>query len=111
MRLPALALLDVSTGHVSAATERWLNGSMTINSTGPAIDGNERHWLEHRNPALIVIPWNAGWFLFCSEPTDAFGAIPEDIRRILNLARRAGADWIKLDEDGTVHETLPWYDG
>jgi len=79
-------MLVISTAHIT---------NQTCNSYLP----------DHR--ASCYLKGDYGHFLHVSAPHEGD---PDDLRDVLEMASKAGADWLMLDNDGPTLEGLPTYD-
>ena len=89
--------LDISSGHLSAATWSWLDAQLADaalrdprNETAAALAGGRtRH----------------GWFIYAAqEPIEDF---PADLALVLHEARKRGAEYALLDCDAAPNQDLP----
>lgn len=92
---PWLAVLECSTGYLTPATRRELEG-----------------WDHHSAPTALFGATEFGWFVWCPIEWDAeaHAAVPADLRAVLTWAREQGANYVLFDADGcATHEGLTWY--
>ena len=89
-------ILDVSSGHLSAATWEWLDG---ITSDEAVRDP--------RNPNAEILGGRTrhGWFVWANE--DQITPVPADLAAVLRLARQRGCAYALLDCDALPMEDLP----
>lgn len=84
--------LDLSTGHVSAATAEWL-------------DMNARKLISYK----IQLKGEYGWLIFAlSEEFDV--EVPEDLLKVINYAKAKKCTWIMFDRDGATIDKLPYFE-
>ena len=88
--------LDVSSGHLSAATWEWLDGITSDenlrdprNSHAEILGGRTRH----------------GWFVWASDAPPA--TVPADLATLMRLARQRDCEHLLLDCDALPMEDLP----
>ncbi len=89
--------LDVSGGHLSAATWDWLDRQLAddvlrapSNSAGALLAGGKTRY---------------GWFVYC--PEEGAEELPQDLRKVLARARQSGAEYALFDCDAIPLEDLP----
>lgn len=105
-----MALLDISTGHLSEKTRDWLDEQIKIEAEeqpGRPVRG----WMcTSARSGVVAFPFDYGWFMHVREEELNDGTLAADLQEVLNYASRQGYDWIKLDADGERYEQLPFYE-
>lgn len=95
--------LDLSTGHVSHATMKW------IEIAGLGFAADTEGW-----PPMTIATYEHGCFITVPdlERLDAgnMETLPRDLANVLIYAFAHGARLVRLDSDGDRIETLPYYD-
>ena len=88
--------LDVSSGHLSAATWEWLD---TISADDTLRDP--------RNPHAGILGGRTrhGWFVWASDAPPA--TVPADLATLMRLARQRDCEYLLLDGDALPMEDLP----
>ncbi|MGU9981492.1 hypothetical protein ACJ4V0_15765 [Phreatobacter sp. HK31-P] len=96
--------LDLSTGHLSPATHRWMREQGKI--TASMVTGTDP------SPAFLMGPMPYGWFCWAGMEDDAdnLGALPKDLRKCIRHAKSSGCDYILFDADASIVAELPTYD-
>jgi hypothetical protein len=89
--------LDVSSGHLSPDTWAWLDAQLA--------DDALRNPRNAHAALLAGGRTQYGWFVYA--PEDGLDGIPDDLVRVLQLARRLGADYALLDCDALPNLDLP----
>jgi hypothetical protein len=92
--LPIRRLLDISTDHLSKASEKVLEDG----GVGDAI--------------LVVTPTEHGYLVFADtdeEKTLSEAGVPQDLVDLLEFATRNGCDYIMFDNDAAVVPGLPTF--
>lgn len=114
--LSMMKLLDLSTCHIQESTcNGWFPDQLDkqLNETYAGSTGIEFRYIA---PVVFYGKGEYGWFVHVSsdwkestpeEPLEP--SVPEDLRRVLEYAARAGADWIMFDRDGERVDPLPVY--
>lgn len=90
-------MVALSTGHLTAATAQLFED---VEAAANAMN---------REKLPVFYPkgeW--GWFVYVGE--DAGEPYPDDLKAILDFARRKGCDWIMFDSDAGLVDCLPTYD-
>lgn len=90
-------LLSISAGHLSAATWTWLDEHLG--------KGALRDPRDSVSALLAGGPTRYGWFMVC--PTEGRNELPDDLRGVLDHARRRGAGYVLFDRDSNPLEDLP----
>lgn len=91
------AFMDCSSGHLSPTTWAWLDAQFTDD--------------ELRNPHNLVAGQLAGgrtrygWLVYAIEEPAV--DVPEDLLRVLRLARQRNAEYVLFDSDAAPDEHLP----
>lgn len=86
-------MLELSTGHVSETTAKWLDKAITAQGIAGAL-------------------WEYGWFVYCVDEnsgTDEY-VYPDDLWGVMCFARKHGFYWVRFDRDGDCIDGLPTYD-
>ncbi len=88
--------LDVSGGHLSAATWEWLDGNTS--------DDTLR---DLRNPHAEILGGRTrqGWFVWASDVPAS--TVPADLASVMRLARQQGCEHVAFDCDALPMEDLP----
>jgi len=84
-----IAMMDLSTSHITQATSEQLVLLDPIKS-------------------IYAAPHDFGWFVYV--PDDIEPDTPHDLVKVFEYARRNKCSWIKFDCDAPVDEELPVYD-
>lgn len=114
---PFMKLLDLSTAHIQ---ERTCNGwfhEQQVKEQSETIEGPTGVVFSYIPPVVFYEKGEYGWFVhvstdwgFSSPEEPLHQDVPEDLKRVLEYAARAGADWIMFDRDGEHNDELPVYD-
>ena len=89
--------LDCSSGHLSPETWSWLDAHLG--------DDVLRDPADRITASLAGGRTRYGWFVYAPEDPD--DAIPEDLRRVCDSARKQGAEYVLFDCDALPMEALP----
>lgn len=84
-----LSMLELSTAHIRQSTAEKLDSDWSAK--------------------LIMSKWmEYGWIIYASSslPPDT----PPDLALLLNKANALGAEYLKLDRDGDINDSLPTYE-
>jgi len=96
--------LDISTGHLSPATHRWMReqGRITANMVTAS----------DPSPAFCMGPTPYGWFCWAGMEDDAdnLQALPVDLQACIREAKRQGCDYIHFDADADTIDVLAVFD-
>ena len=89
--------LDLSSGHLSADTQVWLDAQLADdvlrapeNSQAAMIAGGKTRY---------------GWFVYA--PEDIAEDLPDDLTTVLRKGREQGAEYVLFDSDAAPHPDLP----
>ena len=88
--MPIHTYLDLSTGHLTAATRDKLDYTP------------HPEW-----PAMSIASYEFGWFL--TVPVEDLHLLPDDLCVVMRLAKDLGIAVVRFDADGDVHQVLPYY--
>ena len=88
--------LDVSSGHLSAATWAWLDAMTSDEAVRDP---------RNANAEILGGRTRYGWFVLASE--DPIAPVPADLAAVMRLARQQGCDYALLDCDALPMEDLP----
>lgn len=86
-----MAIPVVSTGHIPAEVREKLDASSMPYG-------------------LYSASYPDGWFIACGENGDDDEGLPEPLAAVLQWARKAGYEWVRLDTDGDEIDGLPTYE-
>ncbi|MFS0841301.1 hypothetical protein [Paenibacillus sp. 1P03SA] len=91
-------MLDISLGHVTADTVEFLDNCV-----------------EEGHPIVCYEKFIYGFFIVVPAEQEDYDevlkVIPEDLKRVFELAKAYGCDWINLDTDASIYKSLPFYEG
>ncbi|WP_175047945.1 DUF5983 family protein [Duganella vulcania] len=85
--------LDVATSHISKATSEFLESVAGSNSLGQT-----------------VASYEYGFFVTVREDQQYHDSVPEDLRTVLEFARKQGCIVVRFDAHGLDHEVLPSFE-
>ncbi len=88
--------LDVSSGHLSVETWKWLD---TVTCDDSVRDPRNAH------AEILGGRTRHGWFVWANE--DPITPVPADLAAVLRLARQRGCAYALLDCDALPMEDLP----
>jgi hypothetical protein len=89
-----VSMLEVSTSHITEESNKLLLQS-----------------LEESFPLIVYEKSTYGFLIMVTENNDDINHLPQDLIRVINLARRRGCAWIMLDRDGDHEDAdLPTYE-
>lgn len=97
---PLRAFLDLSTGHLTHRTRRWLDGLDWVNE-GPFGASTSYGWFIYAHDDDVCQP---------SAPHAPPGRFPADLWACMCRANELGADYLLFDCDAMEVEGLPVYD-
>ncbi len=89
-----LAMMDVSTGHLSTATRAWLERKDVL----------AKHGFMSRDTGYAMSS-----YLGANEEWKNHQDLPEDLIHVLRYAHANKFDWILFDADAEADPNLPWY--
>lgn len=92
MNLTVFSMLELSTAHISLETNQMLEKDTLSLAFFAKSDMNMQY----------------GWFI--SVPYDDEDWLPDDLQRIMNLAKEKNFKWVMLDCEGARSEHLPVFD-
>lgn len=101
--VPLRSFADLSTAHLTGELAQWLEEECQRRSWGKATEGM---------PSI----WNLGngFFIWVPDPEfdhpDFDRVVGPILKRILEVARLAGADYVLLDRDAGTCDALPVFD-
>lgn len=74
------------------------------------ISGETSEFLDDESRAELVVYGKAtfGWFIVVDHAATEEN-VPDDLKRVLDLAREKGCAWLCLDQDANILEELPEY--
>jgi hypothetical protein len=91
-KLPVFKYMDLSTGHITKATSEFLQKH--AQSTDPS-------------PVIVYEKANYGFMIVVDGNKRN---VPKDLKKILALAIQNDCYFIMLDRDGTIIQSLPFYE-
>ena len=88
-----ISMLDISTAHVSEQTAGWLDELLTKSESPISIYGKGEY----------------GWFInvHTVDDMERENKIPEDLRLVMDFARKRLCSWIMFDRDAETINKLP----
>lgn len=89
-------MLTISTAHISRETAATLD-----------FDDDTLAW---ECCISIYKKENYGWLIYASDAETEDPDMPDDLGACIRLARKNDCEWLCLDCDGEILETLPTYD-
>ncbi|MBW5471550.1 hypothetical protein GPJ61_27570 [Brevibacillus formosus] len=95
MNLTVFTMLELSTAHISLETNQMLeDNTLSIAFVAKSYRGIQYGW-------FIAVPY---------DDEDDLMWLPDDLEKIVNLAKERNLDWVMLDCEGARSEHLPVFE-